>query len=408
VIAQGTILPRTRGGITITERGSAQNALVRANVGYALEVQSSLPLGAFFSHYDNLGVDETQGTGTGEALTSVTSTQWQFADLSTQRFDFILLYNPHAQDTTITVNFLDLNRNEIPVVFTLGAFRRGGLALRDLPQLAANAQFAATVTSSNAPVLAVQTSYTPSLGQGFTSIGQLPVVLNGLGLYQYELGGFENYLTGESIIEVYNPQASAVNMQVLISYENGTDEPVQNIVLAAGERRQVSTRVNQVSPQSVTNVRIISNDQLFVQSSTKDIQRSDSSSTAAMTYSANGWIFADAFMDRGLAGVEFFETLTIKNVDDVDGVVTVRYLFTNGTFATRTLSISAGQARSVLLHTEASILNHARATWYSIVVNSSLALTAQLSHWDLLQGGGWVSIGTPLGGVTTLFTAIDV
>lgn len=402
VIAQGTLAPRSRGGITITERGSPQNALVRANVGYALEVQSSLKIGAFFSHYDNLGVDETQGTGTGEALTSVTSSTWNFADLSTSRFDFLLVYNPFDVQTTITVNFVDLNGNADQVVFALEGFRRGGLALRDLPQLAQNAQMAAVVTSSAGPIIAVQTSYTPSLGEGFTALGQVPRELGENELYRYELGGFENSTMNPGQVVILNMNQVPVTAQILVKYENGESETPQNLTIGAGQRLDFNTLIRQPTPQSVTNITIISETELLVQSQTSEISRSDSVSTAAMTYSAREWVFADAFMDRGLAGQKFFETLTVKNVGLTEAAVTVRYLFTNGSFATRTLAIGVGGAQSVLLHTEASILNHASATWYSIVVSSNQDITAQLSHWDLLQGGGWVSIGTPLGGVSSV------
>jgi hypothetical protein len=53
LIASGTIAPHSRGGVTISERFRPQVALVRANEGYALEVQSSLAIGAFISHYDD-------------------------------------------------------------------------------------------------------------------------------------------------------------------------------------------------------------------------------------------------------------------------------------------------------------------------------------------------------------------
>jgi hypothetical protein len=35
--------------------------------------------------------------------------------------------------------------------------------------------------------------------------------------------------------------------------------------------------------------------------------------------------------------------------------------------------------------------------WYSIVVTGTQRTVCTFTHWDLLNAGGWASLGTPLG-----------
>lgn len=400
LVAEGTIAPHSRGGVTMTEKGRSADALVRANVGYAVEVESSLALGAFFSHYDNLGTGDQQSTATGEALSNTTSTNWAFADLSTSRFDFLLFYNPYGTDATITVSFFDAAGTQFAVPMTVGGFRRAGLALRDVAGLSANTMYGATITSSG-PIVACQTSYTPETGSGFTATGQSRPVGNGQTL-RFDLAGFEKGNTNAPTIVVFNSAATPATLTITFSFDTADAPFQQTLVVPAGQRTTINPLSQAPAGAGFVNVHIASDAEVYVQATTEDTTRGDSTSTRAATYAADTWAFADAFMDRTLAGSKFFETLSVYNPNAGAADVTVKYLFTDGTVATRTLSIAPGRSTSLQLHLEPSVLNHAQASWYSVVVTGSLKTVATLSHWDLLQGGGWSSLGTSLGGIEAL------
>ena len=57
--------------------------------------------------------------------------------------------------------------------------------------------------------------------------------------------------------------------------------------------------------------------------------------------------------------------------------------------------IGAGSTLRIRLDQENSILDHAQLNFYSIVVTSNTPVIASMIHWDLFQGGGWATLGTP-------------
>jgi hypothetical protein len=176
----------------------------------------------------------------------------------------------------------------------------------------------------------------------------------------------------------------------------------QTILLEANRRVSIVPAEHAAAGAHAVNVRMSADRLVFIQSTTSDTTRADSASTAVATFAADAWAFGDAFMNRSLAGTKFFETLSIANPGTAASDVTIKYLFTDGTFATRSVTLGAGRFSLIALHNEQTIVNHAADSWYSIVVTGTQKIVATLSHWDLLQGGGWSSLGTPLGNVANL------
>lgn len=84
----------------------------------------------------------------------------------------------------------------------------------------------------------------------------------------------------------------------------------------------------------------------------------------------------------------------------------VKSLFSDGTSVDRTVTIGAGRTASLLVHNDTSITARAPATWFSISVTGTQRTVATFTHWDLLQGGGWTTQGTPVGTVMNLQGAI--
>jgi len=403
VIASGDIPARSRGGITISERGFANLALVRANVGYALEVQSSLAIGAMLSHYDNFGINPQDATATGEALTTLASTVWNFADLSTSRFDYLLFYNPYENDITVTTTFFLPGGGSTDVAFTLAGFRRGGLSLRDLPQLAPVSAFAAKVVATGA-VVASQTSYAPATGEGFTALGQIGHA-NAAEAHSFVITGLEHRTGVSNVISMFNPGLTPLQVTVDFTFDNGA--PVQHsLTIAPKDRASLNTGLFATAGAGFVTARLNATAEFFAQAQTSDVARTDSTSTTAGVYAADGWLFADAFLDRTLAGTQFFETLSVYNPNATDTTIMVKSLFSDGTSVDRTVTIGAGRTASLLVHNDTSITARAPATWFSISVTGTQRTVATFTHWDLLQGGGWTTQGTPVGTVMNLQGAI--
>jgi hypothetical protein len=58
-----------------------------------------------------------------------------------------------------------------------------------------------------------------------------------------------------------------------------------------------------------------------------------------------------------------------------------------------------GPPARLALEVESAITDHAPNAWYGIMVYGEGAIVASLTHWDLTQGGGWSTLGTPQGSV---------
>ena len=156
-----------------------------------------------------------------------------------------------------------------------------------------------------------------------------------------------------------------------------------------------------VTPVGATtaSVRIRSDLKCIANASSADAARSDSIGASPSITAATAWGIGDAFMSTAGAGATLFENLSIYNDSDtLAAQVQVRYLFTNGTFADRTLTVSARGTTTLRMEQETAIQNHAANTWFSIVVTSTIGIFVNFTHWDLAQGGGWSSNGTPLPG----------
>lgn len=59
--------------------------------------------------------------------------------------------------------------------------------------------------------------------------------------------------------------------------------------------------------------------------------------------------------------------------------------------------LGGGATLQLRLDQEEAILEHAQLNFYSIVVTSATPIVASMTHWDLFQGGGWATLGTPSG-----------
>ncbi len=362
VVGTGTLAPTSRGGITVVEHGAVD--VVRAGVGYTLEVQSTLPIGATFSHYDNFGSGPESGTATGEAFTNISSSNWGFANLSTASFDFLLFYNPYETTINITVAFQQINGSAVTYPLTVGGLRRAGIALRDVVQFAPNASMGASVSATGA-VAAALTRYDPAAGSGFATWGLRTSSSATVGAvivpYFDTTAGSVNTLT------LYNPQGLNDIATLRISFSDGRPDSTQTINLPAFGRVETDLATLVPAGAGTASIRITSfRNTVLSQVINPFPDRHDSAAGAVASYAASHWALGDAFMNTPLAGQSFFETLNIFNPGTTNLNVRVRYLFTDGTFAERTVAVVRGRGATINLHEEPAILQHAANTWFAV------------------------------------------
>jgi hypothetical protein len=183
---------------------------------------------------------------------------------------------------------------------------------------------------------------------------------------------------------------------IRITFPESGEAVERSYVLAALERRVVD--LDALRPAGATGavVRLGAGSvRGFVES--VDSERGDSVAASPGSSAFTRWAFADGFLDRNTAGAVGFETLSLYNPDATAAVIEVRLLFTDGTFADREVTVQGRSMLQLRLDQEDVILEHAQLNFYSIMVTSPTPIVASMTHWDLFQGGGWATLGTPSG-----------
>jgi hypothetical protein len=158
------------------------------------------------------------------------------------------------------------------------------------------------------------------------------------------------------------------------------------------------------APPSATRATLIISSlfNIAVQVESIDTTRGDSVGTSVAVSTAATWAFADGFLDRDTAGTVGFETISVYNPGVGAQTATVRFLFTDGFTITRTVQIEAGRTANLDLHLDQELIGHSQLNFFSTIVTGEAPLIASMTHWDLFQGGGWATLGTPIGATNLL------
>ena len=388
VVAEGTLAANSRGGVTTTERDAPLSALVRRDVPYALELRSSAPMGATLSHYDGFASARGGGTAAGEAFTDATALAWAFADVSTSTFDFLVFFNPGEADALFTARFHDGLGGVVEATGSVGALRRGGLDVRRIPGLAPETSYGVVVTFA-APALAAMSRYTPG-GEGFSATGQaLDAGLDGTVIPTIELGGD---VTG--LITLFNPADVPASVELLTRYEH-TGAPDASRSLVIGPRGRVTIDPAETAPAYALAASVRVTGAVAVHAENTSIGRGDSLG-AGPRESARGWAFADGFLTAAGAGSRQLETVAVSNPGAQGVEVTIRYLTLDGVVIERALAVGAGETVRLRVDADPAIAARSAVVFFSILVLAPTPVLAVMTHWDLDQGGGWSTGGTPI------------
>jgi hypothetical protein len=412
VLDENTIGPNRRGGATVTTREmTAEQSPVRPDTPYAFELQSALPLGAQLSRYDTFGVPNGVN-GTGEAFTNRTATKWAFADTNAKSgvLDFVVFYNPNPTVTVVTITLTNgVTGAEQTITSTLQPYRRAGLSLlgaADAGLVNRFQDFVVTLDATN-KIVAAQSRYQPGQGRAFTSLGQAldfdgaPATTTDLVISGVDI---RSTVTNNTVL--FNPSTTPVIATITGSYEGSTQRTSRTVTVPARQRLLVNLSQGAPGGASAGGFRITAAAPLYAFTESIDAGRLDSLGTSIGTFASTKWGFGDGFLHRSLLGDKSFASLNLFNPSaTVVANVTLRFLFWNGTSATSTLTIQPNSSRVIKLH-ELAALTQAQTSpdlsWYSAVAQSDLPIVAGQTHWDLLQPGGWTTLGSPLDSIVPL------
>ncbi|MFN7022404.1 MAG: hypothetical protein ACK4WH_13895, partial [Phycisphaerales bacterium] len=406
--AEGFIAPNKRDGITLTTptnfaagtadrvKSDVANATtmeprngVLKNTPYAIEVRASAPVGAILSHYDF-------GISTGDSFTSVLSTDWQLGQgqKGARINDFIVFYNPSPQEIKVT---LTAYRADGAAPFStfqyVQANRRGGWAVNDIPGLA-NGLYAFRV-EAEAPISVALTHFDSNTRSGFGTIATAGPGSTSGGTAE---GAFGVGAPSESI-GVLNANSTPADVTFTFAFANGSSF-----------RHQLNVPANRRGTLDVASLVGFPAGQPYAVSYTSNVPVgvNIASSTAgervgsALTSQASTqWLFSEGF--RPVSGNAVSEVLKLYNPSAFDTTVEITINFNNGESEVfrRTLRSRSGTAIDMF-----DFVTGTRATvgtvpgvgsFYGLKVQASVPIVAWALHFDTFLGGGFGTLGTPLG-----------
>ncbi len=393
-IFTGTIPANTRRGITVSQRDNPGAALVRIGVPYSLEVRSTGPLGATFSHYDF-------SSAIGESFTDRVSTTWTFGEVNKDRNnyrDFLLFYNPGSVTANLNVTLYYQNGTTHSFMTTVDGLRRGGIAVDTNTNILTSGKFGVKITSDQ-PIVSSLSSYNLPRSGGDGLLGDADggatqgVVTN--------VSAGAGVTTGVSFVNTSN-QAAIVTFTA--DYGR-TDLPklVRVFTVPANSQfnRDLAT-LGLISGQTA-GLTYTSNIPVTMQVTEYKLGDGDSSTTA--TFAARQFFFGDLFVNPALAGISYIEQLGLYNPSAVAVDVVATFIFNDGSAPVNaTFRIEGSTFKFVQIDQQSAILSRPSTTPFSLVLTSATPIVAGLTHYDLINAGGWSAIGAPIGLTNPLST----
>ncbi len=365
---------------------------VRKQTPYALEIRSSLPIGANFSHFDF-------GISTGEAFTSQTSSIWTFgeANLGSGDRDFVVFYNPSTEPTKVTLTvYPEAGSNQQPQVstVTIGGEKRGGWNLRSfIPALSGKV---AVKLESDSPIVAAVTHFNTKTRVGFATLG---AANNGSTIGATAEGEFSTNAQTE-FLSIVNPNSQA--SQVSFTFVLSTGTTFRTTINAPGLRRSTVSIADLAGLPRGTPFAVNFSSTVPVTVNLPSYSFGEATGSVVSPIAATQWLFAEGV--RPVNGSAIRDYLRVFNPEagEVRFALTINY--NNGEFETFFQSI-AGRGVGVFdLHdfitgtrrTEGTIPGAARAN-FSVKVQAATPIVTFFAHFDRALGGGFGTPGTPLG-----------
>lgn len=400
VIASGTVGPNSRGGVTIIDGTNFVSPGVIKNTPYSVIIESNLPLGATLAHYDF-------GSSIGDSFTERLSTQWSFARVERDAgavLDFITFYNPSNFDIEVTATAYQTDQPAAALTKTFGAQRRGGFSINDIPNFPRGV-FSVVVTAkavlsaNNAAfegIVASLSHYEIGADAAWGLIGEPDGGSRSGAITNFSRGTFSR---SEGIF--FNNNDVPVTVTLTGSYLRST-LPQFSRTFDINARSQVvftDADFGLIDGQPV-GLSYVSSLPITVNGA--NYQQGDADSSTAAINAGTRFLFGDAFMDPALAGDKFFEYLYLYNPTASGSAITIKLNFTDGTSSSFNVSVNARGFAEVRLHERAELLSRAGPTWFAVEASSFTPFALSMTHYDLLLGGGWATMGVPLGFVNPI------
>ncbi|HRQ72725.1 MAG TPA: hypothetical protein PLU35_06830 [Phycisphaerales bacterium] len=386
VLAMGTLLPRSRGGITINSRLNPGGSLTREGVPYALEIVSDGRIGATLSHYDF-------GVTTGENFTDVLSREWSFAEARRDpeaARDLLVFYNPNSSAARVEITLL--YEHGIPATFvrTIDGLRRGGVNFNDDGAVPRDGVFG-VVVKSDLPIVAALTSYdiARARGDGLLGVpdggathGVVPLLSAAEGV--------------DSSISILNASSGQAAVLFKMSYPGGERTEHSKVIRVEAKQRMTLTPDDLGVPAGHEAAIMYQADRA-VTVTWSHFRNGDGDMAPAAWEASRTLVFGDAFVNALSAGTTYIEELTIFNPSSAAASAQVTILFSDGRSSSSVVEIGSSKAARVRVDQMDVVLAEGGPSAFSIRIDSTTPLVASFVHYDLYLDGGWGTLGSPFG-----------
>jgi subtilisin family serine protease/subtilisin-like proprotein convertase family protein len=370
---------------------------VRKNTPFAIEVRSSLPVGAMLSHYDF-------GISTGQAFSSTLSNVWTFGEAKKGAGlnDFVVFYNPTAAALKVTLTLARAQGSAGgPVVLsqTVQGFRRGGWSLGAIGSDILPDGVYGVRLDADGVFTAALSSFDENRRAGYTSLG-----LSGEGALSggTSEGQVGTGATAESIA-LYNPGSQPATVTVNFAFASGSSAR-RTVIVDPARRASIDVAALPGFPVGQPYAVTYTSTRPVVLSLTSFSPQVNSGSVLVQN-AASQWLFGDGFRPVSAAG-RTEEYLRLFNPTQRALPVQIEILYNNGESETFRRVLDA---RNVSELTVGDFITGTRRTvgttpgvgsFYGIKVTSPVPILAFYGRFDQFFAGGFGTVGTPLGSVS--------
>lgn len=404
--ADGVIAGNTRSGLTLTNptlytQGDANEVAgtvhlpsgqlkpgIRKLAPYALEIRSSLPLGAMSSHFDF-------GVSTGEAFTSQTSQSWAFAQVSKGQGsqDFIVFYNPSDESVKVTTTLIrETGGTPITLVQTVGAKRRSGWNLSRETAVAAG-KYGVLITAEQ-PIVAAVSSFT--LNQG--GFGALAMAGGGTTSGATPEGQFGLNADAESIT-ILNPGNATATVTLVFTFDNAS---AYRALATVGAQRTTTISLADLSgfpTGRAYGVQFTSTQPVALAMPSSSFGEQMGSSFAGEGHTL--WALAEGYRPAGNSS-QVTEYLRIYNPSNDDSIVEIKVRYDDGQSEISRVVAGGRRITEVNVHSLITGVRTESNAFYSLTVKSATPIVVYQGRSDSFFGGANGTLGTPLGLIGSL------
>lgn len=382
VVFSGVLPAHSRGGKTLALRGNESISNVRPDTPYSIEVVSRGSIGAMLVRSDTFGLAGARSVVAGESFTASTTTFGTFPGLSLHSLDYVLLFNPGAFSSDVTIDFFDAGQIIATTHRTVEAFRRSGVAVFEVPELFGHNGFSARVSSAR-PLIMSFSRHEPQQSRGQLS-------LNSDGTKDF--GTIDLTRTQTAQLLLANP--FSFPQAKTLRFTTETTQLEVHVTLSSFTARTLDLK--SLVPDGSRFVTIRSDDSGFFSAR---VSATDSFSHDAWSFAPvvgeKRWLFADNYLDLARLGTGSAESLQLSNTTSEIADVTLKFLEPNGDVTTVQRTLAPLSAISMNLHELPELTSRPTLRWFSTMIESDRPISASLLHTDVAFGGTWASSGLP-------------